>query len=562
VTQERPRRLLIASRNLFLLRAHHEDTIVALAHAGVEVSVRYENEKQLREDDYRESLRRRGCEVRVSPLPRNLNPSRRGGRPGDLLAFRLRQLVNLLRYYHPDYRGRDWVRERWFPRTAPGPRRLAKHIGRLGSRAALLALAAASRVERLLPPSAPARALLAEERPDAVVTVAMFRNPELVDVLKAAAWEGIPTATWIQSWDNLSSKGLLHIAPDRVFVWNETQRDELLRYHGIPPERAVVTGAQSFDHWFDGEDPSDRARFCSENGIDPERPIVLYLASSRWLEPPIELFFLRWLDAVRSSGDPVLEEAFVLVRPYPQDIEHWSGVDARDSRLSVSPSASEGPMIHSPAFRQRYRDELHHASVAVGLNTTAMIDAAIFGKPVCTVELPELSPRQRGTVHFEYLTTAGGGLLRTAASFDEHVRTLGELIRRDPYAQDEWSARFVEAFVRPHGVDVEPNAVFLDGMLRLLEEPSRRRAPNRAARALGRLIHRAAPVLGAPFEEGHRFPLLTHMLPRSVRARVKTVRHVVLIVLPLGVRARLRRLGRRRGAAVTRRWRNGRSLGS
>jgi FkbM family methyltransferase len=77
-----------------------------------------------------------------------------------------------------------------------------------------------------------------------------------------------------------------------------------------------------------------------------------------------------------------------------------------------------------------------------------------------------------------------------------------------------------------------------------------------------RMIHRAAPVLGAPFEEGPRLPLLTHTLPRSVRARVKTVRHVVLIVLPLGVRARLRRLGRRGGTAVTRRWRNSRSLGS
>jgi hypothetical protein len=303
---DRPR-LLIASRNLFLLRAHHDDTIVALARAGVRVSIRYESQKQLDADTYRESLLRRGCDVRVAPLPRDLRPSRADNRPGDLLAFRLRQLGNLLRYYHPDYRDREWVRERWFPRTPPGPRLWARRIGRLGSGAARQAIRLGDGVDHLLPPSEPARALLAAEQPDAVVTVDVLRNPELVDILKAAALEGIPTASWIQSWDNLSSKGLLHFTPDRVFVWNEIQRDELRRYHGVPEEHACITGAQTFDHWFDGDGPSSRAQFCAENGIDPELSIILYLASSRWIEPPPETFFLPWFEAIRSSGDPELE---------------------------------------------------------------------------------------------------------------------------------------------------------------------------------------------------------------------------------------------------------------
>jgi hypothetical protein len=106
-----------------------------------------------------------------------------------------------------------------------------------------------------------------------------------------------------------------------------------------------------------------------------------------------------------------------------------------------------------------------------------MIDAAIFGKPVCTVELPALAPCQRGTVHFEYLTTAGGGLLRTATSFDEHVRTLGDLVRRDPYARDELGDRSVRAFVRPRGIDVPANEIFVQEMLMLLESSVEARVP-------------------------------------------------------------------------------------
>lgn len=379
----------------------------------------------------------------------------------------------------------------------------------------------------------------------------MVWNPELVDVLKAAAREHIPTASWIQSWDNLSNKGLLHFIPDRVFVWNTTQRDELVRYHGVPAQHVCITGAQSFDHWFNGDSPSDRAEFCTQNGIDPERPIILYLSSSIQIEPAPATFFLRWLEAIRSSGDPALEGASVLVRPHPYDVRRWFGLDLGDPRLVVSPSSAEAP-IHSTEFRQRYRDELHHASVAVGLNTSGMIDAAIFGKPVCTVELPELADRQRGTVHFEYLMTAGNGLLRTAASFEEHIAILSDLVRHDPYRSDERSARFVQTFVRPHGVDVTPGAVFAEEMLRLLKAPSELGLPSRTARAVGRLIHLAAPVLVMPFETGWRRRLFL-VLPRSSRTGVKRIRHFLFVVLPLGIRVRSERLRRRFWAIAARR---------
>lgn len=538
MTEER-QRLLIATQTLALLRAHHENTIVALVRAGVQVSVRYRNEKGLSAETYREILLGRGCSVSVSPLPQDLRPSFRDKRPGDLLGFRLRQMAELLRYYHPDYGRREWLRERWLVRTSPGPRKWARRIGRLGSHVSLFALRLASSIDRVLPPSEPARALLASEQPDAVVAVAMVWNPELADLLKAAARERVPTASWIQSWDNLSSKGLLHFTPDRVFVWNATQSEELVRYHRVPERHVCITGAQSFDQWFNGDAPSDRASFCVDNGIDPERPIILYLVSSPWLEPTPEVFFLPWLEAIRSSGDPALEEAFVLVRPHPNARQF--GLDLRASGLGVSPGAAEA-RVHSAEFRRRYRDELHHATVAVGINTSAMIEAAIFGKPVCTVELPELADRQRGTVHFEYLVTAGGGLLRTAASFEEHTRMLGDLIRRDTYGRDEQSARFVRAFVRPHGIDVAPGTVFLDGMLRLLQAPSELRLPSLPARAIGRIIYLAAPMLGAPFEKGPHPRFLRVVLPRSSRAGVRRIRHFVLIVLPLGIRVRLTRL--------------------
>jgi hypothetical protein len=469
-------RLLIVTRGLATLRTHYEDVIAALGEAGVEVHVRYVREKWLSADDYRNALAARGCEVRLQRLP----PDKRGR--VELLALRLRQLGNLLRYYHPDYRGRDRLREYWFDKAPDGPRRWARRIARLGSRASLAAVRLAGRLDAALPPAAQARKIVLRERPDAVVAVGVLWMPQFVDALKAAAAAGLPTAVWVQSWDNLTNKGLLHFTPDRVFVWNEVQRAELARYHGVPAERVCVTGAQTFDHWFAAAVLPDRAEFCAGSGLDPDRPILLYLASSERIEPDAGEFFLPWLQAVRSSDEELLAGANVLVRPHPTDRRPWDELVADDPLLRVSRSVPGGP-AGGDAHRQRFRAELAHAAAAVGLNTSAMIDAAILGRPVCTVELPELADRQRGTVHYEYLTTVGGGFLRVATSFAEHTATLARLVRRDPSERDERSERFVREFVRPHGVDVTAAPVFAQEMLRLLDDrPLRRGGSARAVR--------------------------------------------------------------------------------
>jgi ubiquinone/menaquinone biosynthesis C-methylase UbiE len=509
-------RLLIVTRGLATLRTHYEDVIAALAEAGVEVSIRFIREKRLTAEDYRQTLFRRGCDVQLNRLP----PDKR--EPGALVALRLRQLGNLLRYYHPDYRGSGWLRDYWFSKAPPGPARWARRLGRLGGRPAMLATRLADAVDRALPPSKQAEKIVAQERPDAVVAVGVLWIPEFVDLLKAAAQAGIPTAHWVQSWDNLTNKGLLHFPTDRVFVWNDVQRRELARYHGVRGERVFVTGAQTFDYWFAGEGVTSRTEFCRQVGLDSERPMILYLASSQQIEPPPARFFLRWLEAVRSSGDPLLAEAGVLVRPHPTVVRPWLELAARHPNLSVSPSTTEAP-LNSEAYRRRFRNELHHASVAVGLNTSGMIDAAILGKPVCTVELPDIPNRQRGTLHFEYLVTVGGGFVRTATTFDEHVRTLAELVRRDPYERDERSANFVRAFVRPHGLEVTPATVFSDEMLRLIRSRSQVRPPNPLEQAIGRLIERAAPVHSDPVEKGQSKRLPAGMaLPRRRSRRVES----------------------------------------
>ena len=71
--------------------------------------------------------------------------------------------------------------------------------------------------------------------PDAVLVSDVVKHASgQVEYLKSARRLGIPAATCVASWDNLTNKGLLKYVPERVFVWNEIQRREAVELHGMP----------------------------------------------------------------------------------------------------------------------------------------------------------------------------------------------------------------------------------------------------------------------------------------------------------------------------------------
>ena len=110
----------------------------------------------------------------------------------------------------------------------------------------------------------------------------------------------------------------------------------------------------------------------------------------------------------------------------------------------------------------------------VGLNTSAMIEAAIVGRPVLTVLLPEFRDNQEGTVHFHYLLDGPEALLRASRSMQEHARELAALLEgRDPTR----SQRAVRPPFRSAGARAHPRP--RDSSTRSKRLPrARRRLPN------------------------------------------------------------------------------------
>ena len=90
---------------------------------------------------------------------------------------------------------------------------------------------------------------LEKEKPD-VVFCSHQRSEIAVPAMLAARKLGIPTATFIYSWDNLP-KGRMAIQADYFLVWSEHMRDEMLHYYpDINEERIFIIGTPQFEHYF------------------------------------------------------------------------------------------------------------------------------------------------------------------------------------------------------------------------------------------------------------------------------------------------------------------------
>jgi hypothetical protein len=304
-----------------------------------------------------------------------------------------------------------------------------------------------------------------------------------MDVLATARRIGLPSALCVGSWDHLSSKALLREHPDRVFVWNETQKAEATTLHGVAAASVVVTGAQCFDEWFDRQPSLPRDEFCRKVGLDPARPIVLYVCSALFEGSPSEAAFVaQWIRAVRASRDPLLRTAGVLVRPHPKRAAEWAEVEVpAGAGIAFWPRQATAPF--DAASKADYYDSLHHAAVIVGLNTSALIEGGIAGRPVHTVLLPEFYENQEGTLHFRYLIDQG--LLHVARELGEHVEQIASSLREGTSAAERNRA-FLERFVRPHGIAVAATPLFADGVERLAalgRRPARSSVSSRVLRA-------------------------------------------------------------------------------
>jgi hypothetical protein len=255
------------------------------------------------------------------------------------------------------------------------------------SRPGLRLLSGAERIaSRTLKTNHELMELYATLRPSLVFNASHVHSEIALQAVQAAQWMGIPTATFIFSWDNLTSQGRIVPPYDHYLVWNASLRDQLLDiYHFIRPEQVVVTGTPQFDYHFRREFFWSREEFCRHVHADPARPIVLYttgMANPMFGEPRIVEGIA---DIIRRMPGP--RQPQLLVRVYPKDqTGRFDELKQRRPDILFPPVPWE-PAWLTPKHEDLYllTNTLRHADVGVNAASTVSLELCMFGKPVINI---------------------------------------------------------------------------------------------------------------------------------------------------------------------------------
>lgn len=330
-------------------------------------------------------------------------------------------------------------------------------------------------IDQKIEPNPVAKELISRVLPDLVVVTPLvdFGSRE-VDIVKAAQRQAIPTILAVASWDNLSNKGLIKVNVDGVIVWNETLAREAIELQGIDSSKVAITGASLFDAWFTRVPSCDYETFCEMLNLDQSKALIVYLCSSSSIgggRREIKTI-KKWVRTIRGSSDAAVAESNILIRPYPMVLAEWQEelwserleTGHLDLATVVWPLNAKHPGSNESAAV--FFDTLYHATAVVGLNTSAMIEAAILDKPVLTFLSHDAARSQQGNLHFRHL--AESGFLHQAADLEEHVSALSRVLAYPQQSADD-CRKFIADFVRPLGRDTKVAPLVAERIIKALK---------------------------------------------------------------------------------------------
>jgi hypothetical protein len=229
--------------------------------------------------------------------------------------------------------------------------------------------------------------LYEEIKPSLVFNGSHIHSRNAIQAVQAAQWLGIPTATFVFSWDNLTSQGRITLPYDYFLVWNESIKRQLLEmYSWIKPENVFVTGTPQFDFHFRDEFYLSREDYCKRIGADADRPIVFYatgMANHMPGEPEIvEAIADMLADCARFPDRPQL-----MVRVYAKDTTgRFDELKQRRPDI-LFPHVPWSPSWLTPRSEDSVMlvNAIRHSAVGINVASTLSLELCMFDKPVINV---------------------------------------------------------------------------------------------------------------------------------------------------------------------------------
>lgn len=273
---------------------------------------------------------------------------------------------------------------------------------------------------------------------------------------RVASRRGIPTAGFIFSWDNLTSRSRIFVPYDHYLVWHEGMKQQLLSiYRKIGADQVHVTGTPQFDPHFDSALVLPREELCRRIGVDPARPFIL------WTTGIDNHFFDEHLhiEAVRPMLADLPGRPQLVVRTYVKGTSpELKALGAKGHPDVVFPEVLWDAENQTPRAEDLaiYTNMLRHCAVGINAASTVTLELLIHDKPVINLDfdppgskLPWCLGYERHIRFDHFRPIAESGATMVARSVDDMHRFLREGLENPEGRKDQRRNLLTKTFGGP-----------------------------------------------------------------------------------------------------------------
>lgn len=206
--------------------------------------------------------------------------------------------------------------------------------------------------------------------------------------LTAAQDLGIPTGTFIFSWDNLP-KATMVVETDHYFVWSEHMKQELLYYYPfLKPDEIIITGSPQFEPHFDLSLRKERTKFYEEQGLDQDREYICFSGDDETTSPDDPGYLEDLAEAVNKLNNG--ETKFgIIFRRCPVDFSGRYNEVLEKYKALIVPVAPKwkkmggrwNSILPTKEDLELQINTILHSSAVVNLASSMVFDFAVLEKP-------------------------------------------------------------------------------------------------------------------------------------------------------------------------------------
>jgi len=268
-------------------------------------------------------------------------------------------------------------------------------------------------------------------------------------ILFEAKRAGLKLVNWIYSWDNPMKDNEFLTDAHRYLVWNESNRDDVHRWHGVPEERIEVVGPAQFDYIFETDFHAIPA---------PPEPFVLYACAAGTdyrLQQEVALIL-----EIRKVLDRIRPGMKLCVRPYPfrKTIEAYAPLrGVKGIEMLDFGTVEEGRVLITDAVVRERVVQIQQAACFINFGSTIGLEAAFTDTPILQMNFnyPSRFPKHQDLAlalrneHLRYILLPG--FPNIVGSPDELERRLAQVLDGDREPFMAYSQKLRE-FSDPLGV--------------------------------------------------------------------------------------------------------------